>query len=251
MAEAADSGRVKGRTIIKPIVYGNFAKYMGKKREEDGHTHNWTVYLRPYNNEDMSTYVKKVHFKLHDSYTNQNRVLLKPPYEISETGSHSLNSMISLQISSNFLLFKFKKINTHQGWGEFELTIKLYFVDPNEKPVTIYHALRLFETDPVTKAITIKKYLTSEFYDEIVFHEPTSVMYQLLTNTNQLALNAPKHETNFEDKKEKNLQSILNAQRNVKNEIESVKEKLKLTQEAIEKCKKELAAKNEANASEQ
>lgn len=220
MAETADSGgRVKGQTIIKPIVYGNFAKHMGKKREEDGHTHNWTVYVRPYKNEDMSTYVKKVHFKLHDSYTNQNRVLLKPPYEVSET-----------------------------GWGEFEITIKLYFVDPNEKPVTIYHVLKLFETDPVTKVINIKKYLTSEFYDEIVFHEPTAMMYQLLKNTNQLSLSAPKHETNFEEKKEKNLQSILNAKKTVKNEIESVKEKLRLTQEALEKCKKDLMAKNESNA---
>lgn len=50
----------KGLTITKPIVYGNFARYFGKKREEDGHTHEWTVYVKPFNNEDMSTYVKKV-----------------------------------------------------------------------------------------------------------------------------------------------------------------------------------------------
>lgn len=45
---------------MKPIVYGNVARFFGKKREEDGHTHEWTVYVKPYNNEDMSTYVKKV-----------------------------------------------------------------------------------------------------------------------------------------------------------------------------------------------
>lgn len=45
---------------MKPLVYGNVARYFGKKREEDGHTHEWTVYVKPYNNEDMSTYVKKV-----------------------------------------------------------------------------------------------------------------------------------------------------------------------------------------------
>ena len=27
--------------ILKPVVYGNVAKYFGKKREEDGHTHQW------------------------------------------------------------------------------------------------------------------------------------------------------------------------------------------------------------------
>jgi YEATS domain-containing protein 4 len=38
----------------------------------------------PYRNEDMSAYVKKVHFKLHDSYANPNRILTKPPYEVSQ-----------------------------------------------------------------------------------------------------------------------------------------------------------------------
>ena len=47
------------------------ARYFGKKREEDGHTHSWTVYVKPYHNDDMSVYVKKVHFRLHDSYANQ------------------------------------------------------------------------------------------------------------------------------------------------------------------------------------
>ena len=69
--------------MVKPVVYGNVAKYFGKKREEDGHTHQWTVYVRPFQNEDMSVYVKKVNFKLHDSYANQNRVLTKPPYEVT------------------------------------------------------------------------------------------------------------------------------------------------------------------------
>lgn len=87
MAESAETGgRVKGKTVMVPIVYGNFAKYFGKKREEDNHTHSWTVYLKPYRNEDLSAYIKKVHFRLHDSYPNQNRILTKPPYEVSETG---------------------------------------------------------------------------------------------------------------------------------------------------------------------
>ena len=46
----------------------------------------------------MSAYVKKVNFKLHDSYSNSNRTVTKPPYEVTET-----------------------------GWGEFEIVIKVYF----------------------------------------------------------------------------------------------------------------------------
>lgn len=105
---------LQGICIIKPIVYGNVARYFGKKREEDGHTHQWTVYVKPYNNEDMSVYVKKVHFKLHESYANQNRIVVKPPYEIRET-----------------------------GWGEFEIVIKIHFHDPNERPVITFNTLCL------------------------------------------------------------------------------------------------------------
>ena len=99
---------LQGLTIIKPIIYGNIARYFGKKREEDGHTHQWTVYVKPYLNEDMSAYVKKVNFKLHESYNNPSRVVTKPPFELTET-----------------------------GWGEFELAIKIYFHDPTERHVRI------------------------------------------------------------------------------------------------------------------
>ncbi|MXQ96324.1 hypothetical protein E5288_WYG020597 [Bos mutus] len=153
-----------GVTIVKPIVYGNVARYFGKKREEDGHTHQWTVYVKPYRNEDMSAYVKKIQFKLHESYGNPLRVVTKPPYEITET-----------------------------GWGEFEIIIKIFFIDPNERPVTLYHLLKLFQSD--TNAMLGKKTVVSEFYDEMIFQDPTAMMQQLLTTSRQLTLGAYKHET--------------------------------------------------------
>ena len=86
MAETQPSGeaagRVKGVCVVKPIIYGNISQHFGKKRESDGHTHDWTVYLKPYENEDMSSYVKKVQFRLHESYPNPNRIVSKPPYEV-------------------------------------------------------------------------------------------------------------------------------------------------------------------------
>ncbi|XP_062059235.1 YEATS domain-containing protein 4 isoform X3 [Lepus europaeus] len=103
-------GRVKGVTIVKPIVYGNVARYFGKKREEDGHTHQWTVYVKPYRNE-----------------------------------------------------------------------------------VTLYHLLKLFQSD--TNAMLGKKTVVSEFYDEMIFQDPTAMMQQLLTTSRQLTLGAYKHET--------------------------------------------------------
>ena len=77
----SDVIRVKGVTM-KPIVYGSSSTPFGKKRDSDGHTHEWTIYVKPYTNEDMSAYVKKVQFRLHDSYANSNRVVSKPPYEV-------------------------------------------------------------------------------------------------------------------------------------------------------------------------
>ena len=41
----------KGVTIIKPVIFGNVSHYFGKKRETDGHTHGWIVFLRPFKNE--------------------------------------------------------------------------------------------------------------------------------------------------------------------------------------------------------
>lgn len=158
-------------TIVKPIVYGNVARSFGKKREEDGHTHQWTVYVKPYDNEDMSTWVKKVHFKLHESYANANRVLTKPPYEVTET-----------------------------GWGEFEVVIKLHFHDPTERPVTLYHILKLFQSPIVdggeaVSAQNTKKGLVSESYEEIVFQEPTQYMQQCLNNSKQLVNGPYTHDT--------------------------------------------------------
>ncbi|XP_046391278.1 YEATS domain-containing protein 4 [Ischnura elegans] len=206
---ADTGGRVKGVTLVKPIVYGNIARYFGRKREEDGHTHQWTVYVKPYRNEDMSSYVKKVHFKLHDSYANPNRMVSKPPYEVTET-----------------------------GWGEFEIVIKIYFLDPNERPVTLYHILKLFQTGP--DVMLGKKTLVSEFYEEIVFQDPTMQMQHYLSTTRQLTFGPWKHETDFEEKKEKTLQTILNAKNKIRFEIGDLKERLKLAKETIARFKSEI-----------
>ncbi|MCL4148102.1 UNVERIFIED_CONTAM: hypothetical protein GTU68_052541 [Idotea baltica] len=210
-------GRIKGLTIVKPIVYGNFARYFGKKREEDGHTHEWTVYVKPYNNEDMSTYVKKMHFKLHESYSNQNRVLTKPPYEVTET-----------------------------GWGEFEIIIKIYFHDPNERPVTLYHILKLFQSGmtvppPLPLGGEFKKPLVSEFYEELLFQDPSALMQQLLTNSRPLTIGQYSHNTDFESKKETSLKKIVTGQEKVTREIADLRTKIKLAKDTISLFKEEIS----------
>ena len=217
MAELVGEGgaRQKGIHILKPIVYGNVSKYFGKKREEDGHTHQWTVYVKPFRNEDMSSYVKKVNFKLHDSYANNNRVVSKPPYEVTET-----------------------------GWGEFEIQIKIYLADPVERPVIIYHVLKLFQsgTGPTTdpSALKVGKTVVSELYDEIIFQDPTQYIQPLLTTTRPLSLGAHKHETDFEEKKKTAMVSIKNGRTKIQAEIEDMKAKLELAKKTTVKFREEI-----------
>uniref|UniRef100_UPI00358EF5E9 YEATS domain-containing protein 4-like isoform X1 n=1 Tax=Myxine glutinosa TaxID=7769 RepID=UPI00358EF5E9 len=205
----ASGGRAKGVTIVKALVYGNVSRFFGKKRKEDGHTHQWTMYVKPFHNEDMSTYVKKIQFKLHESYRNPLRVVTKPPYEITET-----------------------------GWGEFEIIINIFFIDPDEKPVTVYHHLKLYHNEP--NIMLGKKALVSEFYDEMIFQDPTAMMQQLLMMSRQLTLGPHKHETDFGDLEARTIERLGSARRKIGAEIAIMKEKLRASHEAVQKHKEEI-----------
>jgi YEATS domain-containing protein 4 len=141
--------RMKGVVIEKSICYGNIAWWLGPKADEQ-HTHRWTAYVRGPNNQDLSYFIKKVVFSLHPSFPNPVRVVEKPPFEITET-----------------------------GWGEFELAIRIYFVDPLEHPVDLYHGLVLYPPEGQA-ALSTKKPVVKENYDEIVFNDPTEYFYQVL-----------------------------------------------------------------------
>jgi len=138
--------RLKGKIIERPIIIGSIAFLLGKKADHRGHTHKWTVYVRDPRNEDLSFFIKKVVFKLHASFDKPKRVVEKPPFEISET-----------------------------GWGEFELAIRLYFID-DEKYVDLYHKLKLYPSDGSVQSV--KKPVTSETFDEILFQDPTESLYR-------------------------------------------------------------------------
>ncbi|XP_042906273.1 YEATS domain-containing protein 4 [Parasteatoda tepidariorum] len=211
-AEQEAGGRLKGVQVVKPIVYGNVAWYLGEKRQEDGHTHQWNVYLKAYDHEDMSVYVKRVHFKLHESYADPNRVCHAPPYGVTET-----------------------------GWGEFEVVIKIFFQDSNERPVTIYHFLKLFdrEKDGNVKNTTVP--VNSEFYDELVFCDPTVKMHRLLSHP-KLSTPEQQHNTDYEGKKVQDLQKVLTAKKKVKQEIDELKTRLAEAKENILKLKSNVSS---------
>ena len=58
----------------QPFLYGSSA--VAIKKPDSDHTHKWTIFVRGYQNEDISPYVRKVIFKLHESFLQPNRGIL-------------------------------------------------------------------------------------------------------------------------------------------------------------------------------
>ncbi|ETN39732.1 uncharacterized protein HMPREF1541_05958 [Cyphellophora europaea CBS 101466] len=152
------SKRVRGVQIHRPFIYGTEAiPFDPANRPKDAppdHTHKWKVFVRGINNEDISYWLRRVQFKLHDTYANSVRMIEGPPFEVEET-----------------------------GWGEFEIAIKFYFApESNEKPQQIWHALKLhpYQGD-VEKQKLERAIVRSICYEEVLFNEPLDVFYEALT----------------------------------------------------------------------
>ena len=120
------------------------------------HTHRWTVYVQGVDGADIRYWLKKVQFKLHETYSQSLRTIEAPaPFEVTET-----------------------------GWGEFEVAMKLFFPpEANEKPNSIYHQLKLHPYGEDKEAAKERgDSVISQNYDEIVFNEPVEVFYEVLTS---------------------------------------------------------------------
>jgi len=61
-----------------------------------GHTHDWSIFVRGAENADISHFVKKVVFLLHESFTRPKRVCKEPPYKVSETGYGSFSLPVEI-----------------------------------------------------------------------------------------------------------------------------------------------------------
>ncbi|KAG6850187.1 hypothetical protein H0H93_016615 [Arthromyces matolae] len=165
----------QGVSIFRPIVYGNTAVVLTSKERESlpspDHTHKWTVAVRSAASaensdqvggaDDLSYFIKRVTFKLHDTYPNPTRNVDKAPFEVSET-----------------------------GWGEFDIQIRINFIaESGEKAIVVYHHLKLHpwnatgepEIPPLEQAILAGP-VHSWQYDEIVFHDPFQNFLNILTD---------------------------------------------------------------------
>ncbi|KAK3692517.1 yeats family-domain-containing protein [Podospora appendiculata] len=159
--------RVKGLQIFRPFVYGTTALPFDDKTNPrpdgipDDHTHSWTVFVKGIDDVDITYWLRRVQFKLHESIPNHVRMVegeKGKPFAIHET-----------------------------GWGEFEIAIKLYYVpESGEKPQTVYHHLRLHpygRTDEEKETMRLNGgEVISWVYEEQIFNEPYDAFYDILTS---------------------------------------------------------------------
>ncbi|KAK2745649.1 NuA4 histone H4 acetyltransferase complex and the SWR1 complex subunit [Onygenales sp. PD_40] len=161
--------RIRGISVFRPFVFGSEAQpFDPAKRPPDApedHTHQWRVFVKGVNDEDISYWLKKVQFKLHETYAQSVRTIEAPPFEVTET-----------------------------GWGEFEIQIKLYFVpESTEKPQTLWHSLKLHPYgDDIEGKRERREVIVSQNYEEVVFNEPVEQFYDLLTGGAGPQAQAPK-----------------------------------------------------------
>jgi len=164
MAPAAGSKRMKGTSIFRPFVYGTTAKKFDESNPRPAdvpadHTHSWTVFVKGVDNTDITYWLKKVQFKLHESIQNSIRTIenVNPgePFETSAT-----------------------------GWGEFEITIKFYYIpESNEKAQTIYHHLDLhpYGNEQQQQQQKDNNEVMSWRYEEMVWNEPYESFFEFMT----------------------------------------------------------------------
>ncbi|KKY25553.1 putative histone acetyltransferase subunit [Phaeomoniella chlamydospora] len=158
MPAPAGTKRVRGVQVYRPFIYGSEAvPFDPNSRPKDApadHTHKWKVFVRGVNGEDISYWLKRVQFKLHDTYAQSVRTVEAPPFEVEET-----------------------------GWGEFEIGIKFYFVpESTEKPQQVWHPLKLHPYgDDIEGKKARRETVKAINYEEVLFNEPVEQFYEVLT----------------------------------------------------------------------
>ncbi|KAK3375241.1 yeats family-domain-containing protein [Podospora didyma] len=159
--------RVKGIQVFRPFVYGTTAKPFDDVTNPkppgvpNEHTHLWTVFVKGIDDVDITYWLRRVQFKLHETIPNPIRMIdgeKGKPFQVHET-----------------------------GWGEFEITIKLYYVaESGEKPQTLYHHLRLHpygRTEEEKETMRLGGGdIISWTYEEQIFNEPYDAFYDILTS---------------------------------------------------------------------
>ncbi|KAL8295016.1 hypothetical protein RB597_008404 [Gaeumannomyces tritici] len=167
MAPQSNLGkRAKGVSIHRPFIYGTTAKPFDDDKNPkppgvpDDHTHSWQVFVKGVEDTDVTYWLKRVQFKLHESIPNHIR-------------------MVDGEAGKAFVV-------NETGWGEFEIAIKLYYAqESGEKAQTLYHHLHLHpygRTEAEKDAMKASGEVIAWVYEEQIFNEPYEAFYEILTS---------------------------------------------------------------------
>lgn len=162
----SSSKRVKNTKLMRPFIIGNEAHVLphpafADRTIPDGHTKGWKVYVRPLpNGPDITTWLRKVQFKLHHTYDNASRMIEAPgPFEVSET-----------------------------GYGEFGVEIRLYFAgESGEKAVYREHYLVLgsYGSEEQKARQEKENHIIAERMEIVEFNDPTQEFFKMMTSEQQ------------------------------------------------------------------
>ncbi|KAF2454061.1 yeats family-domain-containing protein [Lineolata rhizophorae] len=169
MPAPAGTKRVKGKRISRAFIIGSEAwplPPVGSPQRPanvpDDHTTQWRVYVRGMPGQpDLTTWLKKVQFKLFHTYMNPLRTVDNAPFVVSET-----------------------------GWGGFNVEIRLHFNPASgEKPQWRQHFLQLerYGSDEDRARQEREGVVRSEFVEWIEFNEPTEAFWDEMTADSQWA----------------------------------------------------------------
>ncbi|KAH8243363.1 hypothetical protein KR032_006844 [Drosophila birchii] len=111
---------------------GNTSRLRGKKTPHpQDFTHDWEIYVKGVNQADISNFVDKVVFQLHESFPNHKRVFKEPPYAIQES-----------------------------GYAGFLLSVEIFFRNRDEpKSITYQYDLVLKSTGPPQHHVQVKTHI--------------------------------------------------------------------------------------------
>ncbi|KAI0440476.1 hypothetical protein F4803DRAFT_467474 [Xylaria telfairii] len=175
--------RVKGVQLYRPFVYGTTARPFNDTDNprpvgvSPDHTHSWQVFVKGLENTDIFYWLRRVQFKLHESIPNHLRTI---DAETVMKENDALTGGKSGKKPQNAFVVN------ETGWGEFEITIKLYYDSKSgEKPQTLYHHLRLHpygRNEAEKEAMRTGGEVIAWTYEEQVFNEPFEDFFKILTS---------------------------------------------------------------------
>ncbi|KAI1191323.1 hypothetical protein F5B17DRAFT_331692 [Nemania serpens] len=175
--------RVKGVQVFRPFIYGTTARPFNDTDNprpvgvSPDHTHSWQVFVKGVEDTDIFYWLRRVQFKLHESIPNHLRTI--DAETIIRENEASAGGKSGKKPQRAFVV-------NETGWGEFEITIKLYYDSKSgEKPQTLYHHLRLHpygRNEAEKEAMRTGGEVMAWTYEEQVFNEPFEEFYKILTS---------------------------------------------------------------------